>query len=1254
MGRAEHEPTSLHPFFTKPIRGCPESTVKDDIPDSAAVTAAEPNSKSTTDKCKKTAAARKDNDGTAATSPASAAMLEVDPNTGRRKRIKTSLESREDMGGAYGEGVLLQLTEEANKQEIDRDEEKTPRKVDANLDTAATTGMVTSASERLRSPASVERHAIVSIEVDPFLHKSASGPIAQPDSNKKVLRLNRKTGTIGSPPAKKSTTANASRPRGRKPKSQIVLMQYGNDQESRLRIGTRINQIMESAKAVCSSNMGTCGPTKSDSTSKPPHSLSSKKEVTQKSKTTHPFFSGKTGESSIPAPERPGPVERPKLSMVSGRGRPPQALSKDSMAFAGFGKTERLFKFPGAMEPAWPWEGMQHIRGHSQHSPRYEDSPLPPTHKKSKGQAVEILHHEDILNVSAASLNIAVIAQSINDINADGFKEPSSCLRIPRKHIETGSTLQRRVRKELHARFQATSAEIGESSEEDEIQTANRHSTTHAALQMLYASIATSLSPFDRSQCETQAWTAKYAPKQAIEVLQMGREPVILKEWLQSLTILAVDRGATEAQSRATTTAQKRSAMSKSDTPAKRKRKSKKLDDFIVSDDDDEMDEIVQPDEIDSPRVSHGLPKKTLVRTYNGKEPRKLANAVLISGPHGSGKTATVYAVAKELGFEVFEINASSRRSGKDILEKVGDMTRNHLVQSSSAATDGNAFEDDIKQISDSLAADLKSGRQGTMNSFFKPKPPVQHNLVNPKPTENKEEVTGKIGVKTTPKQQRQSLILLEEVDILYEEDKQFWATVMPLITSSKRPLIMTCTDEAALPLQGLWPQLHAILRYSATPMDLAVDHMLLVAANEGHALQRSAIEALYEGRRFDLRASLTDLDFWCQLTVGDRKGGLEWFYPRWPPGCDVDENGNTLRIISQDTYQAGMGWLSQDYLKSQAHCLDVEEEILREAWDGWNLDIGDWQQTPDISSWAEDRRKLSSGRKDDYAALSIYEDFADMLSVSDICSAGAFSTINQIPLDTDLPKLSAKTKDDYVLAWGLLEAHPKVTYDRLGADLSTWMKSRARNRLQGEAHVKHGLEVPLELGSPSEQCTINLIREHSIYVNPSLTRFDFSLAFDPIATLEKKYVWSSNNNTLEASCFDRTMSLIVHDVAPFVRSIVAYDAKLLNERTRLSNLLSEGGGVPKGKRMRTTRSALSALEGGTRKTTRKEKYFDAEDLNPHFVLATGSSAWQAAAAAELEYAQTELESLCETSTREVSEEGDPQANTLNDELQDE
>jgi hypothetical protein len=92
------------------------------------------------------------------------------------------------------------------------------------------------------------------------------------------------------------------------------------------------------------------------------------------------------------------------------------------------------------------------------------------------------------------------------------------------------------------------------------------------------------------------------------------------------------------------------------------------------------------------------------------------------------------------------------------------------------------------------------------------------------------------------------------------------------------------------------------------------------------------------------------------------------------------------------------------------------------------------------------------------------------------------------------------------------------------------------------------------------------------------ITRKDFAV-FDPIAASEKF-------DGLEASVFDGTLKVLAVDVAPYVRSIVSSDMRL-----------QEARGLNKGKRMRTTRAAFSALEGGMRSTTRREEYFKGLDV---------------------------------------------------------
>jgi DNA polymerase III delta prime subunit len=825
----------------------------------------------------------------------------------------------------------------------------------------------------------------------------------------KVLKYNPATGTIGSPPAKKAskasdlTTKAAPGKRGRKKASKLVIIEYGQDAGMRSTIGAEIEAIMRIPPAKpeklpnTKANSNINKPESSEKADGPP-------------KITHPFFLGKAAR---PPPSdkhmnvAPLANDAPKSSGLSKKSSFVSMVGPHSLAhkrsdkmdfagFAGFGNASaKLMKFPGALEPAWPAAGMVHARGLDQdYRENITEVPLlKQKDKKSKRAAVEVVVQEDILRNLATDLAFDRVADDLRNFDLDAFPEPSKITRLPTRHFETGHDLQSRIRKELSTQIPQNDISEHESSGEDELQAAPRApSRIHPAIIKYYSTIAGSLSAFDRSQCETQSWAQKYAPDSAETVLQPGREALILRDWLQALTVIAVDAGLD---------IDKAKKAGRIEIPKKKKRKGNKLDGFVVSSDEEaeEMDEIADSAEELAFWGGQGPAKKTLIkggdRTGSGYTKRP-GNAVMISGPHGSSKTSAVYAVAKELGFEVFEINSGSRRNGKDIMDKVGDMTRNHLVQRISDEPIGTPADEDLQRISEALDNDLQSGRQATMQSFFQAK---TNSKLKPKPKKPEHDrvadKTANSGPKGPAKQQKQSLILLEEVDVLFEDDKLFWATVVALIAQSKRPVIMTCNDESLIPFHTL--DLHAIIRFAAPPVDLAVDYMLLLAANEGHALRRKAVKALYEAKNFDLRASITELDFWCQMALGDRKGGLEWFYPRWPPGSDVDQAGNTIRAVSEGTYKMGMGWLGRDDIIDSQDLLGVEEGILRESWNNWELDVGDWHNTLDLGSWAVKTRDTHPVQQDRLAALEIYQGFADSLSVADICTGHGLTSGYQV-----------------------------------------------------------------------------------------------------------------------------------------------------------------------------------------------------------------------------------------------------------------
>ncbi|EAQ88863.1 hypothetical protein CHGG_05482 [Chaetomium globosum CBS 148.51] len=1008
---------------------------------------------------------------------------------------------------------------------------------------------------------------------EPAAPQAATANSAKP---KKMLQFNPKTGTIGSPPKPKEVRVPAPEAeigkkvasrRGRKRASKIVRITYGADQKARARLGEMINAILD-GKAQ-----------DPRASAQPPPTSNNEKQLPKTTETlapksanatTHPFFLGQS-KISDPAAADSKPKKR-SSSPASARTkhycatpcspRKPRVGPASKVPLPQFGVKSLGLKFPGAKLPAWPWQGMVHVRGDENEIPGVGTDTLPLAFRKSKGNAVKMLPSESVINLVADSMQLSSMAKAVKNIDTDNFIPPPPELRLPQKHFESGSKLQSRILPELRT-FQPS------------LQTTqDTYGSMHAPPQLarLFASISSSLSAFDMSQYEMSNWVQKYAPITATEVLQPGREIFFLRDWLQVLMVQAVDTGSAVDIDKA-----KAGSKSKSAGTGKKKRR-KKLDGFIVSSEDESYEWYDESeDEADwAPSGSRGILRKTVIRSGNrarGRGGDKTANALVISGPRGCGKTAAVYAVAKELDFEVFEINASSRRNGKDVLEKIGDMTRNHHVQQHQSSEGPDNQE---VAIEDDTAKNIKSGKQPTMNAFFAAKP-----------KESKSKQSAKIPAKT----------------------KQSEAKKEPAKVQPKRPFIMTCNDETLVPLHTL--TLHGIFRLSPPPDELAVDRLLLIAANEGHSLARRSVEQLYNSRGRDLRATTMDLQYWCQIGVGDRRGGLDWFYPRWPRGVDLDENKEVVRVISQDTYRAGMNLLGRDpIIDPMLSPRLVEEEVLHQAWDSWGFDLGNWQDTPEMTRWAEGSEPVIQTPSDRLGALCAYDDLAEAMSAADVCSSRSFAAFKEESMDTTQPDLPAKARDDFVLGITHLETPVIMHYNSLSTCIASTIKSLARSLLEPQTERLGKQAVPT-LRPLEETHAARRLQDSftsPLPSTPAINRIDFAFAFDPIAAPDTTPVQLASY--LEPSVFDRTLKLITLDVAPYVRSIVAYESRLQKQRVKMSSLVSEGGKGGQGsKRMRTTRAALSALEGGSRSSTRGERWFSA-DINPYLVAKTAGASW--------------------------------------------
>ena len=769
---------------------------------------------------------------------------------------------------------------------------------------------------------------------------------------KKMLRV-RSDGKLGSPKTK--APAQDGKPkRGRKPakagifpKTLVISIKYGADAPSRSSVGLKIADILS----------GTASNT-SPAKSKPSRHF-------DPPKATHPFFLGgfkqdqcqqhlakskgnqEAGTGDHSATTKQGAPSPIKARVTS---KPP-GMSERSAGVLGFGNSTfasndvRNSRFPGTLEPLWPPEGMVHVRenhksaeislsaSHAFHAPKVDRKMK--AHRKMKEAEVRIPKEEQILTQYVDVINAYRSDDGIcRRVHSREWRE----FRRPLRRIVTGRELQQAVCGRIDCKLPIPYPDSTERQGGDRMGSPQMaQSPLHPAVRHMYDGIASSLTAFDKFECEIQEWVHKYSPASANQVLQAGSEVLVLRDWLKTLTINSVDFRAGDASKTRDSSASSRRATTK-----RKKRRAEELEGFVLSSDEEAV-EMCQLTKSLDPHPTSLMQKKSLIRARDvgdSNNGERVSNAVVISGPHGCGKTAAVHAVARELGFEVFEINAGSRRSGRDILDKVGDMTRNHLVKQgpSHQGTDAHEEVENMNLLTEKLKQDLDSGRQGTMNSFLNSKVAPKISPSKKKPKAQK--ASSKQDPPRKSKNQQQSLILLEEVDILFDEDKAFWATTLELLVQSKRPVIMTCTDENLLPLEDM--TLHAILRFTHAPEQLATDYLLLVACNEGHILPRDAVVNLYKSKGFDLRASMTELNFFCQMAIGDTKGGLEWMLIRPTSTDSIEQTSKPLRVVSEGSYQTGMGWLSGQHQTSLADLsLDQEIELLSGAWHALGLDIG-------------------------------------------------------------------------------------------------------------------------------------------------------------------------------------------------------------------------------------------------------------------------------------------------------------------------
>ncbi|KAI9905256.1 hypothetical protein PsorP6_013803 [Peronosclerospora sorghi] len=209
----------------------------------------------------------------------------------------------------------------------------------------------------------------------------------------------------------------------------------------------------------------------------------------------------------------------------------------------------------------------------------------------------------------------------------------------------------------------------------------------------------------------------------------------------------------------------------------------------------------------------------------SGDEVGDLCRLFIFEGESGSGKSAAVYACAEELGYEIIEINAAQNRSGKSIIELAGEATRPHNKNKKKHKKKRRRHTENCKSLDHATAASL-------------------------------------------------SLVMFEDIDVVFEEDKGFYNAVCSIAKHSKCPIVITCAQ-----LPDTFPAKPGRLcRELRKPsMDEFATWMRLVAFIEGLKVARSLINVLGTFFDRDVRRSLHFVEVHLPNSESSTKTNWRW-----------------------------------------------------------------------------------------------------------------------------------------------------------------------------------------------------------------------------------------------------------------------------------------------------------------------------------------------------------------------------------------
>ncbi|GFY76353.1 ATPase family AAA domain-containing protein 5, partial [Trichonephila inaurata madagascariensis] len=282
-----------------------------------------------------------------------------------------------------------------------------------------------------------------------------------------------------------------------------------------------------------------------------------------------------------------------------------------------------------------------------------------------------------------------------------------------------------------------------------------------------------------------------------------------------------------------------------------------------------------------------------------------LLNSVIIVGPPGCGKTSLVFSLANDHGFKVLEVNASSCRSGRNINHQLKEALESYHVENTKSGN-MNLDEDEPSENTcdamkskerkncnkKSITGFLQRDKNNDENKNIKNQPNVKNyfqvkstsSAEPPKVLKNKESFdkfnnsftaltnTNLKGASCSIS--TQTIILFDDIDVVFQEDEGLWSTIRSFLRISKKPVIFTVSRNLAIVKANLDTDIK-VLNLKPMIQDLAVEKLNFQYEKNDRKNTNMNIKLLVNNCN-DVRRSLLHGQFWSQQhTVVESKKEL-------------------------------------------------------------------------------------------------------------------------------------------------------------------------------------------------------------------------------------------------------------------------------------------------------------------------------------------------------------------------------------------